>query len=55
MYFLNFIACAICIIAAIWQGYSGNVGFCLIEVGLALINLPQSIAYVKEFYEDNIK
>lgn len=52
MYFMNFIALVICTIAAIWQGYCGNVGFCLLEVGLALINLPQSIKWVKELFEN---
>ena len=54
-YFLNFVAFVICVMGAIWQGYCGNVGFCLLEIGLALINLPESIVYIKEFYEDNIK
>ena len=49
MYFIAFV---VCVIAAIWQGYCGNVGFCLLEVGLALINLPQSIKWVKELFEN---
>lgn len=52
MYFMNFIALVICIIAAIWQGYYGNVGFCLFEVGLVLLNLPYSIKWFKELFED---
>jgi hypothetical protein len=54
-YFINFIACVFCIIAAIWEGYYGNVGFCLIEIGCALINLPLSIVWLKEFFEDNFR
>lgn len=49
---MNFIALVICIIAAIWQGYYGNVGFCLFEIGLALLNLPYSIKWFKELFED---
>ena len=52
MYFMNFIALIICTIAAIWQGYCGNVGFCLLEVGFALLNLPYSIKWFQELFED---
>lgn len=53
MYFMNFIALVICTIAAIWQGYyCGNVGFCLLEVGFALLNLPYSIKWLQELFED---
>ena len=52
MYFMNFIALVVCAIAAIWQGFNGNLGWCLVEIVLALINLPYSIKWIKELFEN---
>jgi hypothetical protein len=48
---MNFIALVICVIAAIWQGYCGDVKWCLIETMLALLNLPFCIKWLKEFFK----
>ena len=37
MLFMNFIALVVCIIAAIWQGINGHLGWCLIEIALVLV------------------
>ena len=52
MYFINFIALVVCTVAAIWQGFNGNLGFCLVEIVLALINLPYAIKWIKELFEN---
>ena len=48
MYFINFIAFIICVIAAIWQGIYGDLEWCLLEIALALLNLPYAIKWFKE-------
>ena len=50
--FMNFIALVVCAVAAIWQGVNGNLGWCLVEIALALINLPYAIKWLKEFFVD---
>ena len=52
MLFMNFIALVVCIIAAIWHGINGNLGWCLIEIVLVLMNLPFSIKWIKELFEN---
>ena len=52
MYFINFIALNVCAVAAIWQGVNGHLGWCLIEIALALLNLPFSIKWIKELFEN---
>lgn len=52
MYFMNFIALVVCAIAAIWQWFNDNLGWCLVEIVLALINLPYSIKWIKELFEN---
>ena len=52
LYIMNFIAFVVCAIAAIWQGINGHLGWCLVEIALALINLPYSIKWLKELFED---
>lgn len=52
MYFINFIALVVCSVAAIWQGVNGNLGWCLVEVAFALLNLPFSIKWFKEVFEN---
>ena len=52
MSFMNFIALVVCAVAAIWQGVNGNFGLCLIEIALALINLPSTIKWLKEYFAD---
>ena len=49
---LNFIVFVICAVAAIWQGINGNSQICLIEIALALINLPFTIKWLKEYFAD---
>ena len=49
---INFIAFVACVFAAIWQGVNGNFGLCLIEIALALINLPSTIKWLKEYFAD---
>lgn len=36
------------VIRAIWNGYCGNIGLCLLEIVFALLNLPYSIKWIKE-------
>lgn len=50
---INFYAFIICIIAAIYHGVNGNIGWFLIECGLALANLPYAIEEIKEFIKNN--
>ena len=50
--FINFIALVVCTVAAIWQGVNGTLGWCLIEIVLALINLPLAIKWLKEYFAD---
>ena len=52
VYIMNFIAFVVCAIAAIWQGINGHLGWCLVEIALALINLPYSIKWIKELFEN---
>ena len=52
MLFMNFIALVVCAVAAIWQGVNGNLGWCLVEIALALINLPLAIKWLKEYFTD---
>ena len=50
--FINFIAFVVCAIVGIWQIYLGNVGLFLVEITLALINLPLAIKWLKEYFAD---
>ena len=52
VYIMNFIAFVVCAIAAIWQGINGHLGWCLVETALALLNLPFSIKWIKELFEN---
>ena len=52
MLFINFIALVVCAVAAIWQSVNGNLGWCLVEIALALINLPYAIKWLKEYFKD---
>ena len=42
---LNFIVFVFCIILSIYQGFRGNVGGCILEIVLALLNLAVFILY----------
>lgn len=46
---INFIGFIMCIMTTIWQGYLGNIGWVLIISGLALVNLPFAIKWLKDF------
>ena len=48
---MNFIAFVVCAVAAIYQGVNGNLGSCLLDIALALINLPYAIKWLKEFLQ----
>ena len=50
--FINFIAFVVCVIGGIWQFYLGHVGLFLVEIALALINLPSCIKWLKEYFID---
>ena len=52
VYIMNFIAFMVCAIAAIWQGINGHLGWCLVETAFALLNLPYSIKWIKELFEN---
>lgn len=52
MYWLNFVALIICLFAGIWQGYNGNVCWCLVECAFVLLNLPYAIKFIKQVFED---
>ena len=52
MLFINFIALVVCAVVAIWQGVNGNLGLCLVDIALALINLPYAIKWLKESFAD---
>ena len=49
---MNFIAFVVCAVAAIYQGVNGNLGSCLLDIALTLINLPYAIKWLKEFFAD---
>ena len=50
--FINVIAFIVCAVIVIWQGVNGNLGSCLVDIALALINLPYAIKWLKEFFAD---
>lgn len=52
MLIINFIAFVVCVICGIWQIYLGNVGYFLLDIALALINLPYAIKWLKEYFAD---
>ena len=52
VYIMNFMAFVVCAIAAIWQGINGHLGWCLVETAFALLNLPYSIKWFKEVFEN---
>lgn len=45
---MNLLAMIVCAIFAIFQGFEGNVGLCLLECVFALLNLPFVIKWVKD-------
>ena len=49
---INFISFVVCAVTAIWQGVNGNLGLCLVDIALALINLPYTIKWLKESFAD---
>ena len=50
--FINFIAFVLCVICGMWNICLGHVESFLVEIALALINLPFSIKWLKEFFAD---
>ena len=44
---LNMIAILLCSIGAIIQGLKGNIGLCLIEMSLVVLNLPFTIQWIR--------
>ena len=46
---LNFFTMILCAMAAIWHGFQGNIGFCLLECGFTLANLPFGIKWIKDY------
>ena len=50
--FINFIALIVFAVAAIWQSVNSNLGWCLADIALALVNLPCAIKWLKEYFED---
>ena len=50
--FINFIAFVVCIICGMCQIYLGHVGLFLVDIVLALINLPLTIKWLKEYFAD---
>lgn len=50
--FINFIAFVVCVICGMWEIYLGNVELFLVEIALALINLPSTIKWLKEYFAD---
>ena len=48
--YINFIAVIVCIMGAVYQIYLKNVGLCLIDIALALLNLPATIRWMKEYF-----
>lgn len=42
---MNFIACVVCALCAIYWAIVGDVGMVLIELVLAMINLPYAIMW----------
>ena len=49
---INFIMFVACAFSGIWQGVNGNLGWCLVDIALALINSPYAIKWLKEYFED---
>lgn len=46
--FINFIAFVACALTAILNGVNGNLWVCLVEIALALVNLPYAIEWLKK-------
>jgi len=46
----NFIAVVLCIMAAIVQGYRGNIYWVALEIGLAIANLPFAIKWLMTIF-----
>lgn len=42
----------VCCMYRIWQIYLGHVGLFLVEIALALINLPLAIKWLNEYFTD---
>lgn len=53
MYIMNFLVFILCVMSAIWHGINGNTGWLLVECGLALMNLPFAIKWIKDFIKDS--
>ncbi len=49
---INFLAMILCAMCAIWKGFQGNVGWCLLECGFALVNLPFGLKWIKDYIDD---
>lgn len=50
---MNLIAFIICVAAAIYHGYLGNMGWVVIESALALLNLPFAIKWIRDLFDKN--
>ena len=48
---LNFITFVICTITAIWQGINGHLGFLLLNITFALLNLPFAIKWLIDYFK----
>lgn len=46
---LNFFAMILCFMFAIFYAGTRDIGFCLLELGLALINLPFAIKWFRDY------
>ena len=50
--FINFFTAIFCAAVAVWHGYNGNVGLCLMEVVFMLVNLPMAIKWLIEYFNE---
>lgn len=47
---INFIAVVICGAFAVWYGINDEVGYCILESALALMNLPFAILWIVNLF-----
>lgn len=47
---INFIACIFCLMVAIYDFYKKCVGLGLLQVGIAILNLPFAIQWIASLF-----
>ncbi len=49
---MQYVLMVLCLVLAIWDGFQGYVGRCLVQCGLALVNLPFALKWIKDYMND---